>query len=73
MRFFGENHNDNPVSQETNSIPTIFAIIFSRIKSRPHRGFKDFPGFGEVKAMCADILLVFRLHPHSKFTGEVQW
>lgn len=60
---FGENHDHNPVSKKTNSIPTTFAIIFSRIKSRPHGSFKDFPSIGEVKAMFADIFLVFIFIP----------
>lgn len=60
---FDENHNDNPVSKQPDAIPTIFAISFSRIESRPHRGFKDFPSIGKIKAVFADILLVFVLIP----------
>ncbi len=60
---FGENHNDNPVAEKTYTAPAIFAILFSRLKSCPHRRFKDFPSIGEVKAMFANILLVFVFIP----------
>lgn len=60
---FGKSHYDYSVSQKSNSIPTIFPIIRSRIKSHSHRGFKDFLSIGEVKAMLANILLVFVFIP----------
>src|SRR5947209_16917342 len=45
---FGKNYYDCSVSQKTDSNPTIFAIIRSRIKSNTHGSSKDFPCIGEV-------------------------
>jgi len=68
---FSEYNNDHPIPEKTNSSPMVFAIIFSCIKNRPHGGFKNFPGIGEVKAMLSDILSVFVFIPFKVHVSSV--
>jgi hypothetical protein len=44
-------------------MPTVFAIVFPGIKSRPHGSFKDFPNIREINAMFANVLFVLFFVP----------
>lgn len=61
--MLGKNHDDDPVAKKTDSTPTVFAVICSRIKSGSHGSLEDFPSVGKVKAVLTDILLVLIFVP----------
>ncbi len=60
---FREDHDDNSIAKKTDPRPTLFAIIFSRIKRRLNGSFKDFPSVGKVKAVFAEVLSVLFFIP----------